>query len=180
MRRRPRALIYLRRHFREGPRGGTRFRDPRTSEQIMSMKTRSGQQEAEVERIYYDGDCGVCHWAVRFVGRHDATGTTFRFAPLGGQVFDERLTLRQRRSLPDSLVVQRANGDLLLQSDGVIHILRRLGGRWRLLGHLLALVPRPLRNFGYARFAAVRDRLATKPEGSCPMPSPELRSRLDP
>lgn len=133
-----------------------------------------------VERIFFDGDCGVCHWSVRFVAQRDPHGNTFRFAPLGGEVFQSRLTEVQQSELPDSLVVQTASGRLLVRSDGVVHILRRLGGKWRWLGHLIALMPRPLRDFGYARFAANRHRVAAKPDSACPLPSPELRSRLDP
>ena len=133
-----------------------------------------------VERIFFDGDCGVCHWSVRFVAQRDPEGKTFRFAPLGGEVFQNQLKEAQQDQLPDSLVVQTASGRLLVQSDGVVHILRRLGGRWKWLGHLIALVPRRLRDFGYARFAANRHRVAAKPESACPLPSPELRSRLDP
>lgn len=137
-------------------------------------------QEDIEERIFYDGDCGVCHWSVRFVGEHDPRGEAFRFAPLGGEVFQERLTIREQRSLPDSLVVQSASGELFVQSDAVVYILRRLGGRWRVLSYLLVLVPRFVRNAAYARFAAVRHRLVAKPESTCPMPSAELRRRLDP
>ncbi len=132
------------------------------------------------EHIFYDGDCGVCHWSVGFVARHDRTGEAFRFAPLGGEIFHRRVAPEAARDLPDSLVVSARDGALLLRSDGVIHILRRLGPFWQLLGALLAAVPRAIRDLGYDRFAERRHRLASRPDGTCPLVPPELRQRFDP
>lgn len=132
------------------------------------------------ERIFYDGDCGVCHWSVGFVARHDRAGDVFRFAPLGGEVFRAEVPAEVRDSLPDSMVVQTRSGSLLLRSDGLVHILRRLGLFWRLLAQILFLVPRPIRNYAYDRFAERRHRLAAKPDGVCPLMPPDLRQRFDP
>ncbi len=134
----------------------------------------------DIERIFYDGDCGVCHWAVRFVAKRDPQGTAFRFAPLGGEVFKAQVPEAQRRQLPDSMVVRTADGEILAQSVAVVHILRRLGGPWRFLGRILSWLPRSLRDAAYGGVAAIRHRLAANPQGACPLPSPELRSRLDP
>ena len=101
--------------------------------------------DASVERIYYDGDCGVCHWAVGFVARRDPEGRTFRFAPLDGETFLREVPEEVREDLPDSMVVQTEGGDVLLRSRGLVYILRRLGGVWGFLGRLLWLVPRALR-----------------------------------
>ncbi len=132
------------------------------------------------ERIFYDGDCGVCHWSVGFVARRDRTGEAFRFAPLGGEAFRDRVPRDVGDSLPDSIVVQTRSGELLLRSDGVVHILRRLGPFWRLLGRLLAIVPRPIRDYAYDRFAERRHLLAERPDGTCPMMPPVLGRRFDP
>lgn len=132
------------------------------------------------ERIFYDGECGVCHWAVGFVARHDRTAGAFRFAPLGGETFDDVVGAERRSRLPDSMVVLTADGDLLLRSQGLIHILSRLGPLWRALGMLLRAVPRPLRDWAYDAFAAARYRLAARPEGTCPLMPPELGRRFDP
>lgn len=137
-------------------------------------------ETSSAERIFYDGDCGVCHWAVSFVARHDRAGEAFRFAPLDGEIFRRRVTPEARRDLPDSLVVLTSSDELLLRSDGVVHILLRLGPFWRFLGHLLAVVPRPVRDFFYDRFAERRHRLARRPDGTCPIVAPELRRRFDP
>ncbi len=132
------------------------------------------------ERIFYDGDCGVCHGSVRFVARRDPDGRAFRFAPLGGETFGREIPEPARAALPDSLVVLTADGRLLTRSAGAVRILRRLGPAWRLLGALLWLVPRPIRDVFYDRFAAHRGRLAARPEGTCPLLPPALRARFDP
>lgn len=132
------------------------------------------------ERIFYDGDCGVCHWSVGLVARSDRSGEAFRFAPLGGEAFRRHVPAAVAADLPDSMVVQTGDGSILLRSDGVIHILRRLGFLERLLAMLLALVPRPVRNFFYDRFAERRHRLASRPQGTCPLVPPDLRQRFDP
>ena len=132
-----------------------------------------------VERIFYDGDCGVCHWGVRFIARRDPGGAAFRFAPLGGETFRRRVPAELRAQLPDSLVVETADGRLLLRTGAVVHILRRLGLLWRLLGLALFLIPASLRDFAYDRFAAVRHLLVARPRASCPALPPELRRRFE-
>lgn len=131
------------------------------------------------EHIFYDGACGVCHWAVGFVARHDPQGRTFRFAPLGGDTF-LKLDEARRRDLPDSMLVHTTDGRLLMRTTGVVHILRRLGGLWAVLAGVLWLVPRPLRDFGYDLFARYRKRFVRAPDGVCPILPPPLRARFDP
>ncbi len=136
--------------------------------------------ESSTEHIFYDGDCGVCHWAVSFVARHDRSGKAFRFAPLHGEVFRDVVPPDVARGLPDSIVVRTRDGNLLLRSNGVGHILRRLGRFWRFPGILMAVVPSALRDFVYDRFAERRHLVAKKPAGACPLMPPELRQRFDP
>ena len=135
--------------------------------------------ETATEHLYYDGTCGVCHWAVRFVAVRDPGGA-FRFAPLDGETFRERVPEPARADLPDSIVVTTTDGRVLVRSTAVVHILWRIGGMWRPLGALLAVIPRVLRDTGYAAFARVRRRLAPPPEGACPLMPPELGRRFDP
>ncbi len=130
--------------------------------------------------LYYDGECGLCHRAVRMTLAEDPTGVTFRYAPLQGPTFAARVEASTRKGLPDSLVVRAPDGRLLLRSDAVGHILQALGGAWRVLGHLLLLLPRWLRDGAYGAIASLRKRIFRKPAGSCPVLPPHLRSRFDP
>ena len=131
------------------------------------------------ETIFYDGHCGLCHRGVRFVLRYDREAI-FRFAPLQGPTFQEAAPIAQRSGLPDSMAVRTPDGKLLLRSDAWVYILRRIGGVWRRLGGLLAMTPRPLRDWGYDFIAAIRFRIFGRREELCPLVPPELRARFDP
>lgn len=131
------------------------------------------------EWIFYDGGCGVCHWAVAFVAERDA-GQHFRFAPLFGETFGRLIPDAGSRDLPDSLIVYDRDGRLQLRSNGVVHILHRLGGGWGKLSRLLRLVPRPLRDLAYDLFARIRHRFVSPPDGVCPLMPPDLARRFDP
>ena len=135
---------------------------------------------ARCERVFYDGDCGMCHGAVRFILARDVTGEAFRFAALGGETYLRAIDASTRATLPDSLVVQCMDGRVLVRAAGVLHILARLGGRWRMLAGLLRAVPRPLADLLYDFIARVRKRLFRRPTGVCPVIAPELRKRFDP
>ncbi len=90
--------------------------------------------------VFYDGRCGLCSGAVRFVARQDRAGG-IRFAPLGGATFGRLISGVERPGLPDSLLVLTPEGDLLIRSKAVIHLSSRMGQPWRMLGGLLAWVP---------------------------------------
>lgn len=130
--------------------------------------------------VFYDGGCGLCHRTVLFLLRRDPEGSRFRFAPLGGGTFLDRVDGPHRAGLPDSVVVLPEAGGLLVKGAALLHLLRRLGGGWRLLGRLLALLPPGLLDWGYDRVAAVRRRLFRPPEGACPRLPPHLRDRFLP
>lgn len=129
--------------------------------------------------IFYDGHCGLCHGLVRFILARDRDGTAFRFAPLGGETFTRRIPGPTRATLPDSVVVLAASGNVLTRSAAVLHVLRRLGGVWRMLGRVASLCPRTWRDFAYDRIAAVRHRFFARPTDTCPLIPPHLRARFD-
>lgn len=129
-------------------------------------------------RLFYDGGCGLCHAAVRFVARRDLEGLV-RFAPLEGTTFQHLVPAGSRRDQPDSLVVLTPEEQLLTRSDAVIHLLRTLDGAWLVWASLLAALPRPLRDGLYALVARFRARLFRRPAGSCPRLPPALLDRFD-
>jgi predicted DCC family thiol-disulfide oxidoreductase YuxK len=130
--------------------------------------------------MFYDGHCGLCHGAVRFVIGEDRAGTAFRFAPLQGATFQRLVPPAQRAELPDSVVVQTADGQLLVRSDAFLHILSKLGGGWNILANVLGVVPRGLRDLVYDFVARVRFRVFGRREDLCPVIPAELRRRFDP
>jgi predicted DCC family thiol-disulfide oxidoreductase YuxK len=137
------------------------------------------EPEPPIETIFYDGSCGLCHRWVRFVLPRDREGRAFRFAPLCGEAFRARVPESARAGLPDSIVVLTADSSLLVRSEAVIHVLRRLGGFWRFAGAAIALVPAPLRDFVYDLIARIRYRLFARPDDVCPVVPAELRKRFD-
>jgi predicted DCC family thiol-disulfide oxidoreductase YuxK len=130
------------------------------------------------EIVFYDGHCGLCHRAVKFVLKHDRTGAAFHFAPLQGVTFREKIPEDRRAELPDSMVALTADGTLLTRSDAFLHICSRLGGGWRMLAAILSIVPRALRNAIYNFVARIRYRVFGRRDELCPIVPAELRARF--
>ncbi len=130
------------------------------------------------ETIFYDGQCGLCHRAVRFVLAEDRAGDTFRFAPLGGQAFRAAVPEAERTRLPDSLVVVTAGGTVLTRSAAVRHILQRLGGLWRVFAGVAGIVPVRVLDRVYDGVARLRLRLFARPAAACPLLPKYLRQRF--
>jgi predicted DCC family thiol-disulfide oxidoreductase YuxK len=132
------------------------------------------------ETIFYDGHCGLCHRAVRFVLSEDARQMAFRFAPLDSYAFRAAADEETRRTLPDSLVVETSDGRLLTRSSAVLDILVRLGGVWKVVARLAGLIPPKMRDFVYDLVASVGRRLFRAPAHACPLIAHELRARFEP
>ncbi len=126
--------------------------------------------------VLFDGVCNFCSGSVRFVAPRDPAGR-FAFAALQSPV---GRALQERFGLPaDALdtIVLVENERVWVKSAAIARILRGLSGLWPVLGVLLGLVPRPLRDFGYDQFAARRYAWFGRSE-ACLVPTPELRERL--
>lgn len=121
--------------------------------------------------VLYDGECGVCSHAVRWLLDADHH-QRLRFAPLDG---DTAATVRARHpELPadlDSLVyVERTSAGerVSWESEAVFHLCADLGGWWRLVSWLNVL-PRALTDAGYRAVARNRHR-ASSGLGVCALP----------
>jgi predicted DCC family thiol-disulfide oxidoreductase YuxK len=131
------------------------------------------------ERLFYDGSCALCHWAVRFVLARDRDGRAFRFAPLDSDAFRSAVPEAARAALPDSFVIETSDGRLLTRSSAVLHALGRLGTPWRALGRVARIVPRALLDALYDFVARVRYRVFGRETEACPVIPKELRSRFE-
>ncbi|MBI3249023.1 MAG: DUF393 domain-containing protein [Deltaproteobacteria bacterium] len=131
-----------------------------------------------MDTIFYDGQCGFCHRAVRFLLARDRGGERFRFAALDSQAFRAAFSEQERQEFPDSLIVLTDDGAVLTRSTATAHLLRRLGGGWRVLGTLLSLTPLRARDALYDSIARMRHHLFASPAEACPLLPPELRSRF--
>lgn len=125
--------------------------------------------------IFYDGTCGLCHAFVQWTLRHDSEGE-FRFAPLQGETFKERVSEKERHGLPDSVIVLMLNGSLATKSGAVKYVCEQIGLR----GHaaLLGILPRWLADFGYDLIARTRYAIFGRRKEKCPLVSPDLRTRF--
>jgi len=140
---------------------------------------RAGDSPRAIDRIFYDGHCGLCHRSVRFVLARDRDGRCFRYAPLQGATFQRLVPEPERVLLPDSIVVLTDDGRVLTRSDAFIRILRRLGGIWRFAAAIVACVPRFVRDGVYNFIARVRYRIFGRRDEVCPIMPAELRARFD-
>jgi predicted DCC family thiol-disulfide oxidoreductase YuxK len=136
--------------------------------------------DRSADLLFYDGGCGLCHRSVTFVLARDREGAMFRYAPLDGPTFVQRFSEGDRAALPDSIVLQTADGRTLVRSAAMIHIGERLGGPWRIVARIASLMPRWLLDLGYDGVARIRRHLFAKPEGACPLLPSELRARFLP
>ena len=134
----------------------------------------------EPESVFYDGYCGLCHRTVQFALKRDRSGNLFRFAPLQGPTFQARVSESRRAGLPDSVVVLTRENALLARSNAILHILRRLGGVWRIAAAAMSIIPRPLRDAGYDFIARIRYGIFGRRDDLCPVVPAELRARFDP
>jgi predicted DCC family thiol-disulfide oxidoreductase YuxK len=127
--------------------------------------------------LFYDGTCALCHGFVQWVLARDPAGD-IQFAPLGGATFRRLVPDSQQRGLPDSVVIRDATGALHMRSAAVIFILRKIGRSGA--ARALELIPRPLRDWGYAAIARIRYAVFGRKAEWCPVVPPELRSRFLP
>ena len=135
---------------------------------------------AAPETLFYDGTCGLCHAAVRFFLAEDPRGAHLRFGTLQGRSFHRAAGPKERRALPDSLVLLTSDREVLTRSRGVRQALASIGGYWRALAAVASLVPAPAADALYDAVARVRHRLFRRPAAACPIVPPDLRGRFLP
>jgi predicted DCC family thiol-disulfide oxidoreductase YuxK len=134
---------------------------------------------ANPEIVFYDGHCALCHGAVKFILKRDR-GTAFHFAPLQGATFESRIAPELRAALPDSVAVLTCEGKLLTRSDAFLHILRELGGGWKILAGIFSVIPCPIRDAVYNGIAKIRYRVFGTRDELCPIVPAEIRARFEP
>jgi len=129
--------------------------------------------------VLFDGICGFCDRAVRWLLERDRFGH-LHFAPLQGET---AAALRRRHpEIPEDIdaivyVETDASGERVhLRSDAVFRVAAELAGPWRRLAWLRWL-PRPLSDWGYCVFARHRYRFFGKLD-ACPVPLPDERARF--
>jgi predicted DCC family thiol-disulfide oxidoreductase YuxK len=121
--------------------------------------------------VFFDGVCGLCNRLINFLLAVDRR-RVLRYAPLQGETARRFLGPTAGTDLRTVVVYDRTGQ--ARQSTAIVRIFKHVGGVWRLLGGLLWLIPRPLRDLGYRLIAHNRYRLFGKTE-ACRMPRPGER-----
>lgn len=142
------------------------------------------EQKAELAGravLLYDGHCGLCDRLVLFCARRDPEGR-LRYVPLQSEAGRELLArhgetpepLGSAALLLDALTPRE---QFFHHSDAIAWALLQLRSPWRWLGQLLRWTPRLVREPVYALVRRIRYAVFGR-YPSCPIPSPEIRSRF--
>lgn len=132
----------------------------------------SGSKPEELV-LFFDGGCGLCNALVDFAIQEDRQGR-LTFAPLQGKLAGRKLAPDRIKGL-ESIVLLR-DGVVLDRSDAVLELCGQLGGIWRLAG-IFRMVPKPVRDAGYALVARNRYRWFGRKQ-TCRIPTPRERARF--
>ena len=130
--------------------------------------------------IVFDGVCVLCNGWVGFLLRHDRAGR-YRFAAM--QSGTGRALLASHGLDPDDpasfLLIEHDVAEaprISTDSDAIRRVLVGLGGAWR-MAHVIALVPRRLRDAAYRAIARNRYRWFGRHD-ACLLPALEHRQRF--
>lgn len=139
-----------------------------------------GRVETQVAPVLlYDGVCGFCNRAVRTVLRFDPDGA-LRFVALDSDFARAIVDRHPAIHNVDSMVFVDEPGQpaerVAARSAAALRVADYLGGPWKLL-KVARVIPAPLRDWLYDRFADIRYRVFGKYE-SCPLPPQEVRARF--
>ena len=109
--------------------------------------------------IYYDGECGLCHLAVRFILRVDSKNN-FYFSPLSN------LDINLKNI--DSIVLKRGN-KVFYEGMAIIMIFENIDNNWNYLAKILKLIPINVLDTAYRWVSRNRAKISVKKVSSCPM-----------
>ena len=130
--------------------------------------------------VLYDGICGLCNRLVQFILKRDVHDR-FRFASLQSG-FAENLLKRHGADSRDLdtfyVVIDHGQPEerVLMRSDAILHVVKTLGGVWR-LAQAGRILPRVVRDGMYSVVARNRYRVFGKHE-SCMLPAPAHRKKF--
>lgn len=118
-------------------------------------------------RIFYDGDCGLCHWFVIFTLRN-MNEEVFIFSPQKGVSFAKYKN--KVKEVGESIIIYNEKDDSFLYKGAAIQfILLYFKWPWKFIAYLLKCFPTVLLNIIYDLVAKIRHKLFKKPKGNCPI-----------
>ncbi len=126
--------------------------------------------------VFYDGECGLCDWLVKFLIKHDKTHR-IRYATLQGETATRLMGSPQGPSGNWSVKLLDDKG-LHDASTAALRSVIHAGGMGKLAA-LLLWVPRPIREVVYRWIARNRYRWFGTVD-ACLVPTPALKQRFLP
>lgn len=125
--------------------------------------------------IFFDGVCGFCSASLDWIIKADDK-ETFRYCTLQddlGQMMREQTG----RAQDMDTVIGLYKGQIYTKTDVTILICDHLGGAYNILGSILKVIPRSLRDVGYNIVAKYRYNIMGKKE-ECYIPSAAIRAQF--
>ncbi len=130
---------------------------------------------ADMPIAVMDGTCALCSFGARMIHRLDRTGD-IRICPIQTEMGRGLLTGHGLDPDDPASWMFIEAGQVWTDFDAMIRVGERSGGWGRLLS-LLRVIPRPLRNWLYARIARNRYAMFGRAD-LCALPDPGLQARL--
>ena len=109
--------------------------------------------------IYYDGECGLCHLAVKFILRVDSK-SKFYFSPLSN--------LDNNLKNIDSIIFKKGN-KVFYEGQAIIMIFENIDNKWNYLAKALKLIPINVLDTAYRWVSRNRAKVSVKRVSSCPI-----------
>jgi len=135
--------------------------------------------------VFFDGVCLLCNATVKFLSSEDDREMLY-YATLQGNTYRQLLPDIRRPDTNEfeSIVFVEAMGmeteRISTHSTAVSAILISMGGYWRLLGCLMVLVPRAIRDCAYRVIAKHRYQWFGRTKGACELPTEREKARMLP
>ena len=118
--------------------------------------------------IYYDGECGLCHLAVRFILRVDSK-SKFYFSPLSN--------LDNNLKNIDSIILKKGN-KVFYEGQAIIMIFENIDNKWNYLANVLKLIPINVLDTAYRWVSRNRAKVSVKKVSSCPIVPSSYQKRF--
>ena len=118
--------------------------------------------------IYYDGECGLCHLAVRFILRVDSK-SKFYFSPLSN--------LDNNLKDIDSIIFKNGN-KIFFEGQAIIMIFENIDNNWNYLAKGLKLIPINVLDTAYRWLSRNRAKFFVKKVASCPIVPSSYQKRF--
>ena len=125
--------------------------------------------------LLFDGVCNLCNGLVKFIIKRDQR-SRIRFAPLQSDTGKSLIANFGLSPEDINSVVYISGEQVFLRSSAVLHLLKDLGGGWKLF-YIFIIIPPVMRDLFYNLIARTRYRIFGR-SGSCMVPTGEIRGRF--